>query len=123
MLSRRFAMLLAVFLLIEGCWGFFSPIVFWVLSTNMVHAVIHVVLGIVGVFAARSSAARGYLIGVGGLLLVVGILRFVPGVSDIIVSVLNVNFAVAYFNIAVGAISLAIGLSAPKGDASLSPTG
>ena len=123
MLSRRFAMLLAVFLLIEGCWGLFSPIVFGVLSTNIVHAVIHILLGIVGILAARSSAARGYLLGVGALLLVVGILRFVPGVSDIVVSVLNVNFAVAYFNIAVGAISLLIGFSAPKGDSALSPTG
>jgi hypothetical protein len=123
MLSRRFAMLLGVFLLIEGCWGLFSPIVFGVLSTNKVHAVIHIVLGIVGLVAGRSSAARGYLIGVGGLLLVVGVLRFVPGASDIVVSVLNVNYAVAYFNIAVGVISLAIGLSAPKGDAALSPTG
>jgi uncharacterized membrane protein HdeD (DUF308 family) len=123
MLSRRFAMLLGVFLIIEGCWGLFSPIVFGVLSTNKLHAVIHIVLGIVGILAGRSGAARNYLLGVGALLVVVGILRFVPGASDLVVSLLNVNFAVAYFNIAVGLISLAIGFSAPKGDSALSPTG
>ena len=114
MLSRRFAMVLGVFLLIEGVWGLFSPIVFGVLSTNTLHAVIHIVLGAVGIWAGRSGAARNYLLGVGGLLLLVGILRFVPGASDLVVSLLNVNVAVGYFNIAVGLISLAIGFSAPK---------
>jgi uncharacterized membrane protein HdeD (DUF308 family) len=122
MLSRRFAMLLGVFLLIEGCWGLFSPIVFGVLSTNKLHAVIHIVLGILGILAGRGSAARNYLLGVGALLVVVGILRFVPGASDLVVSLLNVNLAVAYFNIAVGLVSLLIGFSAPKGDAAPSQT-
>jgi hypothetical protein len=114
MLSRRFAMLLGVFLIIEGCWGLFSPIVFGVLSTNTLHAVIHIALGIVGILTGRSGASRNYLLGVGALLLVVGILRFVPGASDLVVSLLNVNFAVAYFNIAVGLISLLIGFTAPR---------
>lgn len=122
MLSRRFAMLLGVFLIIEGCWGLFSPIVFGVLSTNTLHAVIHIVLGIAGILAGRSGAARGYLLGVGALLLVVGILRFVPRASDLVVSLLNVNFAVAYFNIAVGLISLLIGFSAPRSNSAPLPT-
>jgi uncharacterized membrane protein HdeD (DUF308 family) len=121
MLSRRFAMLLGVFLLIEGCWGLFSPVVFGVLSTNRLHAVIHIVLGIVGILAGRSGAARNYLLGVGALLAVVGILRFVPGASDLVVSLLNVNFAVAYFNIAVGLISLLIGFSAPRSGSASAP--
>lgn len=114
MLSRRFAMLLGIFLLIEGCWGLVSPVVFGVLTTNTLHAVIHIVLGLVGIWAGRSAAARGYLLGVGALLVVVGIVRFIPGVSDLVVSLLNVNFAVAYFNIAVGLVSLLIGFSAPR---------
>jgi hypothetical protein len=112
MLARRFTTILAVFLIIEGVWGLFSPVVFGMLSTNTLHAVIHIVLGIVGIIATRSGGVRGYLLGVGGLLLVVGILRFVPGISDLVVSLLNVNTAVAYFNIVVGAISLAIGFNA-----------
>jgi len=114
-------MLLGVFLLIEGCWGLFSPVVFGVLSTNRLHAVIHIVLGIVGILAGRSGAARNYVLGVGALLAVVGILRFVPGASDLVVSLLNVNFAVAYFNIAVGLISLLIGFSAPRNGAASAP--
>lgn len=121
MLSRRFATVLGVFLLIEGVWGLFSPIVFGVLSTNILHAVIHIVLGALGIWAGRSGMARNYLLGVGGLLLLVGILRFVPGASDLVISLLNVNVAVGYFNIAIGVISLLIGFSAPKTLASAPP--
>jgi Domain of unknown function (DUF4383) len=122
MLSRRFAMLLGAFLIIEGIWGLFSPVVFGVLSTNTLHAVIHIVLGIAGVLAGRGGFVRNYLLGVGGLLVVVGILRFIPGASDLVVSLLNVNVAVAYFNIAVGLIGLMIGFNAPRGPAPLAPS-
>lgn len=111
MLSRRFATLLGLFLIVEGVWGLFSPVVFGVLSTNWLHAVIHIVLGILGILAGRGRATRGYLIGVGVLLVVVGVLWFVPGISALIVSLLNVNFYVACFNIAVGLITLLIGVS------------
>lgn len=114
MLSRRFATLLGVFLIIEGVWGLFSPVVFGVLSTNWLHAAIHIVLGILGVMAGRGKGTRGYLIGVGALLAVVGVLWFVPGISALLVSLLNVNFYVACFNIAVGLISLLIGFAAPR---------
>lgn len=114
-------MLLGAFLIIEGIWGLFSPVVFGVLSTNTLHAMIHIVLGIAGVLAGRGGFVRNYLLGVGGLLVVVGILRFIPGASDLVVSLLNVNVAVAYFNIAVGLISLLIGFREPRTSAPLAP--
>jgi hypothetical protein len=114
MLSRTWATILAAFLIVEGIWGLFSPVVFGALTTNKLHAVIHIALGIVGLLAVRRGSARGFLIGVGALLAVVGILRFVPGAADLVVSLLNVNYAVAYFNLAVGAISLIIALTSPR---------
>ncbi len=115
MLARRFATVLGAFLLIEGIWGMFSPVVFGVLTTNVVHATIHIALGIAGIWMGRSAMARGYLLSVGILLLVVGVLRFVPAVADIIVSILNVNIAVAWLNIIVGAIALGIAMASKEG--------
>ena len=112
MIPRRLAPILGAFLLIEGIWGLFSPVVFGVLTTNIVHAVIHIFLGVTGLFAGPMGFSRGYLFGVGFLLMVVGILRFVPGASDLVVSLLNVNVQVAYFNIVVGLISNLIAFSA-----------
>ena len=112
--TRRLAALLGAFLLIEGIWGLMSPVVFGVLTTNIVHAIIHIFLGVLGLFAAPMKFSRGYLFGVGSLLLVVGILRFVPVASDIVVALLNANIPVAYFNIAVGLASLFVAFSAVR---------
>jgi hypothetical protein len=108
---RMFARILGIFLLIEGIWGLFSPVVFGVLSTNRFHAVIHIILGILGIMLARRPGARTYLLTVGGLLAVVGILFFLPGISGVVVSLLNVNFAVACFNLVVGLLCIAVALS------------
>ena len=108
---QTFARILGTFLLIEGVWGLFSPVVFGVLSTNMLHAVIHIVLGITGLALSRRPGVRGYLLGVGGLLAVVGVLYFVPGVNGLVIGLLNVNFAVACVNIVVGLASIAVALS------------
>lgn len=107
-------MIIGAFLVIEGIWGLFSPVVFGVLTTNLLHAVIHIVLGAVGIWAGSRGTARRFCIFLGALLVAVGILRFVPGAGDLIVTLLNVNAAVAYFNIVVGLISLAVGLTTQR---------
>lgn len=112
--TRRLAALLGAFLLIEGIWGLMSPVVFGVLTTNIVHAIIHIFLGVLGLFAAPMRFSRGYLFGVGALLLAVGILRFVPVASELIVGLLNVNLPVAYLNIIVGLASLVIAFTAMR---------
>ena len=107
-LSGIFAVLIGIFLLIEGIWGETSDVVFGVLTTNRIHATIHILLGIIGIYTGLKGGSRGFLTFLGVLLIVVGVLRFVPVVGDLIVSILNVNPAVAYFNIAVGIVSLII---------------
>jgi uncharacterized membrane protein len=101
-----YAVFIGAFLIIEGIWGLFSPVVFGVLTTNITHAVIHIVLGLVGIRAGLKGGSRGFCMFLGVLLLAVGILRFVPSIGDLIVTVLNVNAAVAYVNIVIGIVSL-----------------
>lgn len=113
-LSSIFAVVIGIFLLIEGIWGELSDVVFGVLTTNRTHAAIHILLGIVGIYTGLKGGARGFLIFLGILLAAVGVLRFVPGVGDLIVSILNVNPAVAYFNIAVGVLSLIIAFTSSR---------
>ncbi|MGI8431755.1 MAG: DUF4383 domain-containing protein [Chthoniobacterales bacterium] len=111
---NAFAIVIGIFLLIEGIWGFFNPVVFGVLSTNSTHATIHVVLGLLAIFLGMRRAARGFCIFLGLLLLAVGILRFVPGPDELTVRFFNVNYAVAWLNIVVGAISLLLALVAGR---------
>lgn len=91
----------------------FSPVVFGVLSTNKLHATIHILLGILGIYTAMRTGARTWCYGVGALIVVVGILWFVPGISEIIVSLRNVNKAVAIFNIVAGVIAIVVARMSP----------
>ncbi|MEO6223078.1 MAG: DUF4383 domain-containing protein [Vicinamibacterales bacterium] len=107
-----FAILVGAFLLIEGVWGLSSPVVFGVLATNLLHAVIHIALGAIGIWVGLKSGARKYCLFLGGLLVAVGALWFVPVVGPIITSLLNVNAAVAYLNLVVGAVALVLAFTA-----------
>ncbi len=109
-----FGAIAGVFLIIEGVWGIASPMVFGILSTNLLHACIHIALGIAGLVCATRGGARGYCIFLGILLLFVGICWFVPGVNVWLVGYLNVNFAVAILNILVGVVALVAAMMAPK---------
>ncbi|HEX5972080.1 MAG TPA: hypothetical protein VFY85_09150 [Gemmatimonadaceae bacterium] len=107
---RALAWILALFLLVAGIWGFFSPVVFMFFTTNFVHACIEVLLGLIGLAAARRHA-RGYLLWVGALLLLVGIVYFVPVASLYVTGLLAVNTYLAAFNIIVGGICMIVALS------------
>jgi len=102
-----FALCIGAFLLVEGIWGFFSPVVFGVLTTNTTHAVIHVILGAIGVWVGRGGGnARVYCTFLGVLLLVVGIAYFLPITGLLVQKIFNVNTAVAIVNLAVGGAAL-----------------
>ncbi len=105
-----FSLLVGAFLLVEGIWGLSSPVVFGVLTTNLLHAVIHIVLGLIGIWVGLRTGARKFCLFLGILLVAVGALWFVPGIGSIITSLLNVNAAVAYLNLAVGAVALVLAL-------------
>ena len=93
--AAPFAMIAGIFYLSDGIWGLFSPITFGVLSTNLLHTIIHIAMGVLGIYAARTHFARMWCIGVGLIVLPVGVLYFVPGISQLLVSLFNVNQAVS----------------------------
>ncbi|CAN5199601.1 hypothetical protein BH09BAC2_BH09BAC2_19470 [soil metagenome] len=109
-----YAVILGIFLVIEGFWGFFSPVVFCVLTTNILHAFIHLLLGVTGIYLGLRGWARKYSLYVGILLLVVGILYFIPGADELVIKLFNVNTDVAYVNIFIGIISILFALLTPK---------
>ena len=109
-----FAIVLGIFFIIEGMWGMFSQVVFGIFTTNLLHAFIHLLLGVTGIYLGTRNKARNFSLYVGVLLLVVGILYFVPGVNDLLIKILNVNSAVAYLNIIVGILAVLLALLTPK---------
>lgn len=106
MFARGFALVVGAFLLLSGVWGLFSPVVWGVFTTNMLHAIIEIILGLAGIYMARAGTARAWVIPVSILLLVVGVFWFIPGLA-ILPDLLNVNLALAVVNIAIGVTGLA----------------
>jgi uncharacterized membrane protein len=100
-----FALLLGCFLLVEGIWGLMDPPVFGILATNDLHAVIHIVLAIIGLCMGVAGRGRNYSIFVGSLLLIVGICFFIPGADKFVTRLLNISKEVALLNIGIGVLA------------------
>lgn len=81
-------------------------LVFGVFTTNTLHAVVHLVVGMIGLFLGAPRNPRAFNSSVGALLLIVGILFFIPGIGGWLISLFNMNKNVAYFNILLGVLSL-----------------
>ena len=92
----------------------FSPVVFWIFTTNLLHATIHLLLGVTGVYLGSRNQGRKFALFVGILLIFVGILYFIPGTDELVIKLFNLNNAVAYFNILVGIIAVLLALLTPK---------
>ena len=97
-----YTLLLSFFLLAEGVWGMFSNVVFGLLSTNRLHAFVHLALGVIGLLIYWQRRARVYAYVVGSLLIIVGVLFLVPATSPYVVSAFAVNAPVAVLNILLG---------------------
>ena len=106
--TSQFALVLGAFLIVQGVWELFSPVVFGVLTSNTLHGIIHIALGAVGVWLGWKGGGRGWAIFLGLLLIVVGLLYYIPGAHDLVVSLFNLNQAVAIVNFILGAISLLV---------------
>jgi hypothetical protein len=114
-LSGGYAIALGAFLFIEGVWGLFSNVVFGVLTTNITHAVIHIVLGAVGAGLGWRGPARGYCLFLGLLLPVTGLLRMLPATGPYVMEILNLNVAGARLNIIAGGIALLLSVLSGRG--------
>ena len=73
-----FALVLGIYLTIEGVLGLFNPLLFGLFSTTLLHTIIHILLGVSGIYAGLRNHARNFCYFTGVLLLVVGLLFFVP---------------------------------------------
>lgn len=113
-LVSGFAIIVGAFLVIEGIWELFSPVVFGVLTSNTLHGTVHIVLGLIGIFAGLRGGARNFCIFLGALLLVVDLLWFIPATNGLIVRLFNVNQPVAILNLIVAVASLAVAFSSRR---------
>lgn len=111
-LAKVLTLLIPLFLLGEGLWGLFSPVVFGVFTTNRTHAVVHILLGGVGLVARQRGSLKSFFGFLGSLLVVVAVIWLVPATRAIPSDLLNLNGAGAALNLVLGAVALVIAFTA-----------
>lgn len=103
--TNRLTTLLGSWMLLEGIWGMFNPIVLGFITTNRVRAAVHIVLGLVGLATAFAGGARRFLWALGLIALAVGFSYFIPA-GEAVVELLAVNRAAAVINCLIGLVAL-----------------
>jgi hypothetical protein len=103
-----FALLVGILLLTQGIWDLVDPPFLNIFTSNTLHAVIHVLLGVIGLWTALRTGAYTFLIFLGILLLTLGILFFVPQLKELFIDLFNINKPVALLNIFLGVFSLLV---------------
>lgn len=110
MIAKPVAMLLGLVLTLVGIAGFFvSDTLLW-FEVDTVHNIIHIVSGVIGLFAASKgeSAAKVYLIVFGLVYAAVTVLGFMD--YDVL-GLIHVNDADNYLHAAIAAVSLIAGFA------------
>jgi uncharacterized membrane protein HdeD (DUF308 family) len=103
-----FALLVGILLLLQGIWNLIDPPFLGIFTSNLLHAVIHVALGIIGIWTALRSGSYTFLIFLGILLVSIGTLFFVDPAKEFLVDIFNISEPVAWLNIFLGAFSLLV---------------
>jgi hypothetical protein len=123
--AQLYATVAGAVLVILGILGFFyeasfdtgvpgvrSSDVLGILAVNGWHNLFHVVVGLIGLAAATSRAARTYALGFGLLLVVVAIWGFLAA-DDVILSLMPVDAAGNVLHLVLGLLGLGAGAATP----------
>lgn len=108
MLAQYFALLVGLILMVEGAWGFVSPVVFGAFDTNVLHALIAVGFGVGGVWVALRGGARFYCAVLGGVMLALGLFRLEPHVDALANVIFAINEIEAVLSVIIGATALGV---------------
>ncbi len=112
--ARFFAILIGVFLLIQGIWNLVDPPFLGIFTSTFLHALIHIVLGIIGIWTGVKTGAYTFNLFLGIVLLTIGLLYYVEAGREYLIEILDVNEAVAWLNIGIGILSLLVVLISKK---------
>ena len=109
--TSLFSIIIGIFFIIQGSWGLIDPPPFEVFTTNATHAVIHILLGIVGVWTGAKKGAYIFCIFLALVFAVLGILYFIEYTGEILAALFNMNFAVAVLNLVIALLALMFALA------------
>ena len=127
-LNRLFALVIGIVFLLVGILGLLlDPTkgnLIGLFSVNIVHNLVHVLIGVLGIIAAFTGWPRYYNRGLGIVYLLVGILGFIPALTPggELLGVMDVNLADNILHLVVGAVAAYLGFFVRESAVRVSPT-
>ncbi len=103
-----YCIIIGILLIVQGIYNLVNPPFLGVFTSNSLLAILHILLGIGGVWTAFKGGTYFYSIFLGIFLLIVGILYFIPPARLVMVDIFNVNAPVAWLNLLFGVVSLLV---------------
>ena len=85
-----------------------------IFAVNVLHNLVHLLFGILGITAAYAGWSRPYLQGVGVIYLLLTVLGFVPGLffgDDLLLGLVHINLADNFLHLVLGGIAAYFGFA------------
>ncbi len=117
-IQRTFALVVGVVFILVGLLGFVPALVpggalLGIFAVNILHSVVHLLIGILGVTAAYTGFSRLYNRVIGIVYLLLAILGFIPGLyfNNALLGLVSINLADNLLHLVVGLAAVYIGFA------------
>lgn len=103
-----YAVIIGGFFILLGIANLTDPPFLGIFTSNVLHAIIHILLGLAGVWSGVRRRSYLFVLGLGILLLSVGILYFFKPSKAWVIEFFFVNPPVAWLSVIIGIVSIGI---------------
>ena len=108
--QTTWAWIAGIVLVLVGLWGFFTQPILGIFAVNSLHNIIHLVTGLLFIWAATKGPAKTFNVWLGIIYLLVAVIGFFGGLSFL--AVMGGNDPDNWLHLVLGLVSLLVGLSA-----------
>jgi hypothetical protein len=117
---RTVALVYGVVFLVVGVLGFIPGItvegeyLLGIFGVNVVHNLVHLLFGVLGIAAALGGWSRSYLQGVGIIYLLLGVLGFIPALytgDEMLLGFVHINLADNFLHLVLGGFAAYFGFA------------
>ncbi|GHO93408.1 membrane protein [Reticulibacter mediterranei] len=120
-IQKTFAFAVGIVFVLVGILGFIPALVpggalLGIFAVNVLHSVVHLLIGILGIAAAYTGLARRYNQVIGAIYLLLGVLGFIPPlvIDNALLGIVSINLADNLLHLVAGTAMVAVGFALGK---------
>jgi hypothetical protein len=120
-IQKTFALVVGIVFVLVGILGFVPALVpggalLGIFAVNVLHSIVHLLIGILGIAAAYAGLARRYNQVIGIVYLLLGVLGFIPPlvINGQLLGIVSIDLADNLLHLVVGAVMVAFGFGVAR---------